>query len=282
MLDLDPHALYSRHDLLGWASRRDLARALSLGAVVRLRRGVYASADMPEVAQRAATVGGRLTCLSALQMLGLFTPERCGLHVQIDPGASRIRGLDGKPRNPSLRAGLVLHWTHVEHPGTDIAVDVEDAVRQLLRCQSREACIAVLDNALHQRVLAASTARKLIRRAPQRLRLRESDLDPSSESGIESLTRTGLRDAGLQVDSQVAVPGVGRVDLLVGGAVVVEVDGRRWHQDRQARDYWRDLQLARRGYAVVRVDYALVMNDLELVVNAVRRAAARAGVAAVR
>ena len=107
-------------------------------------------------------------------------------------------------------------------------------------------------------------------------RLAADDLDHRSESGIESLVRVALRDSGLHVASQVVVPGVGRVDLLVEGRVIVEVDGRRWHAGEQARDYWRDLELARRGYAVVRVDYRLVVSRLDAVVAAVLRASSRA------
>ncbi|GAA1691834.1 hypothetical protein GCM10009792_09720 [Microcella alkalica] len=74
---------------------------------------------------------------------------------------------------------------------------------------------------------------------------------------------------------QVVIPGVGRVDLVIEGRVVVEVDGREWHRGEQERDYWRDLELARRGYVVVRVDYALVVSNIDSVVDAVIRATSR-------
>ncbi|WP_162242479.1 MULTISPECIES: endonuclease domain-containing protein [unclassified Microcella] len=93
--------------------------------------------------------------------------------------------------------------------------------------------------------------------------------------------RVALRDVGLAVDVQVVIPGVGRVDLLVEGRVVVEVDGRRWHEGEQERDYWRDLQLARHGYIVVRVDYAHVVSRIDTVVEAVLRATSRAAPAGV-
>ena len=136
--------------------------------------------------------------------------------------------------------------------------------------------IAVLDSALHRGVVHASRVDELVAMAPRRLRLSPADLDGRSESGIESLVRVALRDVGLRVDPQVVVPGVGRVDLLVEGRVVVEVDGRVWHDGEQARDYWRDLELARLGFVVVRVDYRLAVSRMSSVVEAVLRASSRA------
>lgn len=272
MIALDPRRLYSRQQLLEQLSRRALAGALASGDVVRVRRGVYASGWMSGPAQRAAAVGGRLACVSALALLGCFEPPDAGLHVQVYPDASRLR----LPAGPRRRPGdVVLHWVPQEAPPHATVVSPLDAVHQLLRCQARPQAIAVLDSALQQRVLAPGQISDLVRCAPRRLRLVPEHLDGRSESGIESLARVALRDAGLTVDMQVVIPGVGRVDLVVEGRVVVEVDGREWHRGEQERDYWRDLELARRGYVVVRVDYSLVVSHIDSVVDAVLRATSR-------
>lgn len=227
---------------------------------------------MSEPARRAASVGGRLTCVSALALLGCFEPPAAGLHVQVPPDASRL-GVSVGPLGGG--GGVVLHWVPLENPPRTPVVSPSDAVHQLLRCLPRPFAIAVLDSAIHQRVLAPARVIDLVRRAPRRFRLVPDDLDGRSESGIESLVRVALRDAGLSVDVQVVIPGVGRVDLVVDGRVVVEVDGREWHQGEQERDYWRDLELARRGYVVVRVDYRMVVSHIDSVIEAVRRAASR-------
>lgn len=246
------------------------------GALVRLRRGVYASPHLPLPVRQAITVGGRVTCVSAAEQFGLWTPPGPGLHVHLPRDSSRIRNVDGRRTVTSPRSGLIRHWWSIDDESTATSTSIRDALAHVVRCQPRPVSVAVLDSAVHLGAITPSDACRAIRSAPRRARLVETDLDGRAESGIESLVRLALRDAGLRVDVQVVVPGVGRVDLLVEGRVVVEVDGRRWHHDQQARDYPRDLELVRRGFVVVRADYAQVLGDLPGVVLAVRRATSAA------
>ncbi|MCB2411874.1 DUF559 domain-containing protein [Demequina sp. TTPB684] len=75
------------------------------------------------------------------------------------------------------------------------------------------------------------------------------------------------------------IPGVGRVDLLVEGKVVVETDGRATHALTAAfdADRRRDRSALLAGYLVMRFGYADVMGDVgalvEQVVAVVRGAA---------
>lgn len=278
MVGLDPRRSYSRQELLERLSRRALGRALADGDIIRARRDVYVSRWMPAPVRQAAVVGGRLTCVSALALLGCFEPPSAALHVQVAPDATRLRR-SFAPGNGS--SDLVLHWVPLEISSSVSVVSPSHAIRQLLRCLSRPLAIAVVDSALHQGVVTHPEVDDLVRHAPPSLRPVLDHLDGRSESGIESLVRVALRDAGLVVDVQVVIPGVGRVDLLVECRVVVEVDGRRWHGGEQERDYWRDLQLARHGYIVVRVDYALAVRQIDFVVDAVLRATSRAAPAGV-
>src|SRR5690606_16212758 len=96
-------------------------------------------------------------------------------------------------------------------------------------------------------------------------------LDPAAESGIETLVRLALRRHRIRSRSQVVIAGVGRVDLLVGERLVIEVDGYRWHGDRAAfeADRDRDRELVRRGYVVLRPSYERVTTDLDRVMVAV-------------
>ena len=56
------------------------------------------------------------------------------------------------------------------------------------------------------------------------------------------------------------IRGVGHVDLLIGDALVIELDGREWHndEDRFEKDRRRDAQLSIRGYRVLRFSYKQV------------------------
>ncbi|MFW2512305.1 endonuclease domain-containing protein [Demequina sp. SO4-13] len=90
----------------------------------------------------------------------------------------------------------------------------------------------------------------------------------------ETCARIALRAAGLQVQSQAVFPGVGRVDLLVEGRLVVECDGREYHSDPRAfaKDRARDRELVAQGLDVLRFPYADTVYRPERVVSDVRRA----------
>jgi len=63
-----------------------------------------------------------------------------------------------------------------------------------------------------------------------------------------------LHAAGLSFEDGVEIEGVGEVDLVVEGWIVVELDGYTYHCDEHqfALDRWRDRQLIARGYLPLR------------------------------
>lgn len=63
-----------------------------------------------------------------------------------------------------------------------------------------------------------------------------------------------LRGLGVQVEVQVQIEGVGRVDLVVDGWLIIECDSREYHEGwmTQKRDRRRDLAAAARGYTTIR------------------------------
>lgn len=84
-----------------------------------------------------------------------------------------------------------------------------------------------------------------------------------SESGTESLVRYRLRSRQIGVRPQVSIESAGRVDLLVGRRLVIEVDSVAHHTSTAAyrRDRRRDRRLAALGYLVVRLTYEEVMYE---------------------
>ncbi|MHA7217629.1 hypothetical protein ACX80L_01935 [Arthrobacter sp. MDT1-48-3] len=49
-------------------------------------------------------------------------------------------------------------------------------------------------------------------------------MDPHAESILEAVARYHLLRAGFQISSQVHIPGVGRLDLVVDGVLGIEAD----------------------------------------------------------
>ncbi len=86
-------------------------------------------------------------------------------------------------------------------------------------------------------------------------------VDLTGESAIEVVARLLLRGAGLDVQPQVMVPGVGRVDFLDEGFLVIEIDGAAFHSDRRAfrRDRRRNNMTVVGGFTLLRFSYEDVM-----------------------
>ena len=67
---------------------------------------------------------------------------------------------------------------------------------------------------------------------------------------------------GLTPQVVVWIEGVGEVDMIILGFIIIEVDGWAFHSSKEQRekDLKRDRELLRRGYVVLRFTYDDVMN----------------------
>lgn len=253
-----PDELFSTRSLAarGWGTD-EVATQVAAGRIIRVRRGWYATPRTPPEVATAARIGGRLTCLAALRLHGAWTLESSAIHVRLSSGV-RFRRV----------AGVRLHWTPLRvGPGVD---EIEEALECALGCTDLRALVVVVDSLANRRLLSLSRLRDLLAASPKGRRVLEL-MDPAAESGIETLIRLALRSRRIRLRSQVVIPGVGRVDLLIGDRLVIEADGFTWHGDRDAfeRDRDRDRELVRRGYIVLRPSYRRVIDDLDAIVIAV-------------
>lgn len=69
------------------------------------------------------------------------------------------------------------------------------------------------------------------------------------------------------------IAGVGRVDFMLAGRIILEVDGRENHDgpSKRHKDLVRDAAAAAAGYETLRFDYALVIHSWPLVEAAILR-----------
>ncbi|MCS5721953.1 DUF559 domain-containing protein [Herbiconiux sp. CPCC 203407] len=255
-------------------SEKLLSREVRTGRLVRVRHGVYARPDAPREQVRAARVGGRLTSYSALRDRGLWCPpgdER--LHVAVGAHARALRDPDsGAPLAP--RADVVVHWraqpsrlSRLHEP-----LPVPLVIRHMPVELDSAFVVAVLDSALRIGVGTTWELSRSFEGAPRLVRAL-ARVDPRAESGVESVARCRLLEARLEVRPQVRI-GRYRVDLLVGDRVVVEIDGREFHDDPAAfeRDRRRAAELTRLGYRVLHFSYSQVLFDWASCLAAVRAA----------
>ena len=98
-----------------------------------------------------------------------------------------------------------------------------------------------------------------------------------ADSGLESLLRLRLHLLGLRLDRQVDIAGVGRVDFVIAGRLILEADGDENHgaDTLRHRDRARDAAASRLGYETLRFDYAQIVHDWPTVQAAIAGALRR-------
>lgn len=268
--------LLSRADLIhAGYTRRSIQAAVRTGILLHVRRDCYLPGGTDDAIVRAVRVGGRLTCLSLLAAMGVFVLENRRLHVHVHPNSARLRDASDrrKPRDRTSGSDTVLHWLPLcEGVGASSVVSLVDAAVHAVRCQPPRAAVATLDSLLNKRLLTPGQVREVFAALPARYAPLEPLVDACAESGTETLVRLMARSLGCEVRIQVVFEGIGRVDLLLDGWLVVECDSREFHSDwqQQVRDRERDLALAARGYCTLRITAAMILYQPDAVLAALR------------
>jgi len=255
-----------RSDLLrAGVPERSMARAVKEERVLAVGHGTYALPWAAREVALATLFRAQIGCVSACDHWGLpLWGRHNSTHLVVPRHRSASR------RDPGELAEVTLHRTSWPLPGS-VWVPVTSAIDQAAWCTTPVEQLVLVDAALHSQLLlpgdvahfGAGTAR---RRAWLR-RMASS----AAESPLETVARAGLAAAGMAVQEQVVVRGVGRVDFVVEDAVAVEVDGWEYHQGREAfeRDRARDRGMLARGKPVMRFTSHEVRGDLAAVARQV-------------
>lgn len=252
MAQNSPHSsiprIYRRTELLaaGWHGSM-LTAAVRSGQLVRARGGCYLAPETAADVVTAVRIGGRLACVSALAARGAFVRAVDMPHVHLERSQSRLR-----PAAVPVR----MHWRGLArrpHPAA-ACVEAFDAVIQAIECQAPRDAVATVDSALHLGLIREDELDELFAHVSQRKKSLRSLVDGRAEAGTETLVRLMLRGLGADTDIQVKIGGVGRVDLVVNGWLVIECDSREFHSSWEAQraDRRRDQKLAALGYVVYR------------------------------
>ena len=238
------------------AAIRDAVRH---GTLAVPRRGWVATVRAPLRAVRAVELGGRLGGSSALASYGVWVDDDDVLVVSCTPTASRL---------PDLRPGERRVWmtpTFAPNARTTWRVSLEDAILQLSRTATREELISTIDSAVNKGLLPERSRLALYAALPRRFGKVARDVDGASMSGTETRLRLALRAAGYRVECQVTIPGVGVVDLLVEGWLVLELDSKEHHgsPEQQAHDRARDGNAVLSAYGHERFMWSQVRYSME-------------------
>lgn len=246
-------------------TRFHIARAVHDGSVVRVRQGVFATGRTDQALVAAAEHGGALTCAAALRMHGLWVlGDDQSPHVWV--------GENGRLHH--VRCHCVTHW--FEGPTILGLAPLEDALVHAYSCLGSEMFFAALESAMQQRRIGS--LRRVRSRLPASARWLVDLARDDAGSGLESLLRLRLHVLGIRLECQVKIEGVGRVDFVIAGRLIVETDGAEHHGDpaQRHRDLQRDAAASARGFETLRFDYAQVVHDWPVVEAAIVAALTRA------
>jgi very-short-patch-repair endonuclease len=232
----------------------EIRLAIENGELRPLSPGLAATPLLRADELAAINDGWRPTCISSAAAHGLWVPEATDrrLHAY-------------RPRTPRKEApaAVVPHRWHDAWPESDATASVPQLLGDAIRCQDLETCVVLADSALNMGLLTSDDWADIVAGAPLQYRRVLGRAVDTADSGSETRVRLGLQAARVPVEAQVAIDGVGTVDLCVKGRWVIECDSRRHHSAEAdyARDRRRDLRLHALGYVVTRLSYPQIWYD---------------------
>ncbi|MFN3866814.1 MAG: type IV toxin-antitoxin system AbiEi family antitoxin domain-containing protein [Demequina sp.] len=221
-----------------------LTSAVARGEVRRVHRGCYALPGVSRDDVLATIFRGTLTCLSYALQEGLpVYPSPAITHVQVP----HSRGLGLVRRRPDQH--VVLHRADLSmypHP--------IERLDHLHHCTGPREQLAIIDAALNVGLIQRRDLDQLAGGTAARRDWLRRHADGRSQSLSETCARVEMVEAGLSVVPQYQLGGVGRVDFLVEGKVVVEIDSEAHHsgEKARARDGDRDRASTTQGYLHLR------------------------------
>lgn len=226
-------------------------------------------ADASPAVRDAVALGGVLACVSAAVALGLPVLFTGPTHVVVPRGWSHAK-----------LSGVIVHRRDLDAEdvcgvATTLLRTVIDCARELPLREALVICDAALRAGLDRSRLREA-AKSL--RGPGAAKVRDVArlCDAQAESPIETLLRLIAREFG-RVDPQVWIDGVGRVDLILDGWLVLEADGFEFHSTRAhyREDRRRANALVAAGYVLLRFSYEDVVHHPDYVAETIRRVLAQ-------
>jgi very-short-patch-repair endonuclease len=265
----------------GGLTKNQLAAVFRRGILNRPRKGWYSDPELPWQANRGIRVGGMVCCVTAAALAGLPVPPGSHekLHVEVAEDATRLR--HNRDKTWIVHSGddaeVLLHRRALHDPAV-WRTSLVDTLLGLAWCVPLEWFVAALDAALHrprdgsrEPLLSEAEYERFAALLPERFRPALDLIDPKAESVLETLIRLGLvrRRIG-PFESQFRPTPYWWVDFLVHGRLIVEADGRAFHEPE--KDSARDAELAALGYRVLRFFYEEIVFDIEGVLDRIEAA----------
>ena len=248
------------------AAETDIRRAIRDGHVLQVERGLLAVPGADTELVGAGRARSLLTCASAAPHYRLWQLQPASLpHYWQSNGRSAV---------PCVSHRLPL--THLPYHRTLAALP--DVLLHALLCLPELESLVMVESAYNRGDIELSLLlHHLQGNRSGKARNVVSKVERGADSLLETLARVLFRDAGISTETQVWIEGVGRVDFLLEGFLIVEIDGLAFHlEPRQfKKDRRRDNMAVRHGLPVLRFFYDDVVYAPETVLAQVREVLAR-------
>ena len=255
-----PYVMLDRAGYSRAAVQADVRR----GHILRVRNGWFGVPDATSDVLRAVRVGGTATATTVARLHRLWVHDDGLLHVRVRHSAGWLAA----PHDRKIQLDRDEHRVCVHYSrqgGLDRARDpLTVALAEMFACTEPGNVLPSIDSALDKGALQLEHLELIKKWMPRSRRTLIDNVDPESQSGLETRVRLLLLSRRIAFKAQVDVGGVGRVDFVVGDRLVIEVDGRAFHTGAAfEEDRRRDFVLNMRGYLVLRLSYRQVIDDWE-------------------
>ena len=247
-----------------------LKTGLAGGRVNPAGRGGYALPDADPAIAAAVGLSGVVSHASAARLHGLelYVPPRI-IEVTVARGC--------RQRSAGVRvyaADLAPEDLELNQPLTAVRRTVRDCARVMPLLPG----VVLLDGVVRDERLAMATLHAMASTASGRgsaaLRRAVAYVDAMAGSRLETVMRLLLELLpGITWETQVWIPGIGPVDFLVNGWLVLEPDGFEFHSNRAhyRRDRRRGNGLAERSFVQLRFTYEDLMYRRSAVLRQISR-----------
>jgi len=255
-------------------SRYEIADAVACGELRRVRRSWLVMPECDAARVTAASHGGRVTCVSAAKLRGLWIPHREeGADARAEPTHVAVPGTSSRHEID----GVVLHWATGPAPaGRNMTEEpILNVLFHVAHCLPRREALMVWESAVRKKLTDPAVLRGVAWRRDEAAEL-AALVSPLSDSGLETRFVDGMRAVGVTVAQQVWIDGH-PVDGLIGDSLAVQIDGFAHHRtaaDRR-RDLAADARLVLRGFVVLRFDYQQILFDWDFVLDTMLTAIAQ-------
>lgn len=246
-------------------TRGQVGQAVNSGLMLNSRHGIYRLPQANDDFVRAYEANAAVTCVSAAGHYALWTlqtpaqPHLAACHRRLDGGIL-----------PHRFSGNISAL----HPPV---LPLKNVLIHALQCLPELEALVMVECAHGRGDIDLEFLRRLLPGARNgRARAVLDLVERGSDSLLETVARVLFRRHGFDVRTQVYLAGIGYVDFLLNGCLIVEIDGVGFHLNKPQfkKDIRRNNVGAATGYRVLRYLYEDVLHRPEEMLAQIRLALA--------